>query len=157
DTCRRQRTEAAGRARYVDSDGRPAVRAGHTARREVDGRTPDQRAAVRGIPQADGHGGDRVEVEGLPGWRRRRHRQTRNNARRVSHLQPEPVWQGTGATGDRGADPRALIAGIARDEGQLARPRSEVARSLRDRIFINYRRKDARGASGRICDWLRIA
>jgi tetratricopeptide (TPR) repeat protein len=28
---------------------------------------------------------------------------------------------------------------------------------LRDRIFINYRRDDARGASGRISDWLRIA
>ena len=26
----------------------------------------------------------------------------------------------------------------------------------RDRIFISYRRDDARGASGRVWDWLRI-
>jgi len=28
---------------------------------------------------------------------------------------------------------------------------------VRDRIFISYRRDDARGASGRLYDWLRIA
>jgi hypothetical protein len=27
---------------------------------------------------------------------------------------------------------------------------------MRDRIFISYRRDDARGASGRVWDWLRI-
>jgi hypothetical protein len=28
--------------------------------------------------------------------------------------------------------------------------------ALRDHIFISYRRDDARGASGRLYDWLRI-
>ena len=28
---------------------------------------------------------------------------------------------------------------------------------VRDQIFISYRRDDARGASGRLYDWLRIA
>ena len=30
-------------------------------------------------------------------------------------------------------------------------------RAVRDHIFISYRRDDARGASGRLYDWLRIA
>ena len=29
--------------------------------------------------------------------------------------------------------------------------------TVRDHIFISYRRDDARGASGRLYDWLRIA
>jgi len=34
---------------------------------------------------------------------------------------------------------------------------SDPQPAIRDHIFISYRRDDARGASGRIYDWFRIA
>jgi hypothetical protein len=41
--------------------------------------------------------------------------------------------------------------------GEKIRVKDDLQAAVRDHVFISYRRDDARGASGRLFDWLRIA